>query len=99
MSQGNKMILIDRRLFVGGSALTLVGISNALAQQPKGDAPKTTEADSKKLAQIIAEYIVGFDLKTVPRLVIDRARVFFTDSIGVMLAAVMRRCRILSMRW
>ena len=86
MSQGNKMILIDRRLFVGGSALTLVGISNALAQQPKGDAPKTTEADSKKLAQIIAEYIVGFDLKTVPRLVIDRARVFFTDSIGVMLA-------------
>jgi 2-methylcitrate dehydratase PrpD len=86
VSQSGSKNSVDRRLFVGGSALMLLGMTNALAQQPKADALKMTEAEGKKLAQIIAEYIVGFDLKTIPEPVIDRARVFFTDSIGVMLA-------------
>src|SRR5829696_541839 len=86
MGNGERITSIDRRVFVGGSALTLLGMSNALAQQPKGDAPKMAEADGKKLAQMIAEYIAGFDPKTLPQPAIDRARVFFTDSIGVMLA-------------
>ena len=86
MGNGERLTSIDRRMFVGGSALTLLGVSNALAQQPKGDAPKMAEAGGKKLAQMIAEYIAGFDLKTLPQAAIDRARVFFTDSVGVMLA-------------
>jgi 2-methylcitrate dehydratase PrpD len=73
-------------MFLGVGASALLGVSHALAQQPKADVPKMTEADGKRLAQIIAEYIVGFDLKAVPQPAIDRARVFFTDSIGVMLA-------------
>jgi 2-methylcitrate dehydratase PrpD len=86
MGQSGSMTLVDRRVFVSGSALTLLGMSNVFAQQPKADASKMTEANGKKLAQLIAEYIIGFDLKTVPQPVIDRARLFFTDSVGVMLA-------------
>src|SRR5205085_9307885 len=40
----------------------------------------------KKLAQLIAEYVAGFDLKNVPPEVIRRARVGFIDTMGVMLA-------------
>src|SRR5712671_3027094 len=78
---------VDRRLFLGGSALTLLAMSNeAIAQQPKADAPKPAEPDARKLTQVLAEYIAGFDLKTVPQPVIDRARLVFIDTIGVMLA-------------
>jgi 2-methylcitrate dehydratase PrpD len=86
MGQSGRMTLVDRRAFVGCSALTLLRMSNVSAQQPKADALQMTEANGQKLAQIIAEYIIGFDLKNVPQPVIDRARLFFTDSIGVMLA-------------
>src|SRR5262249_734426 len=44
------------------------------------------EPGDKKLTQRIAEFIAGFDLKTVPPEVIDRARVAFIDPTGVMLA-------------
>ena len=36
-------------------------------------------------AQAIAEFIVSFDLKNVPPIVVDRARVAFIDTVGVML--------------
>jgi 2-methylcitrate dehydratase PrpD len=86
MSHGETKNSIDRRLFVGGTALTLLGVSDALAQQPKADTPKMTEADAKRLAQVIAEFVTSFDLKTVPQPVIDRARTAFIDTVGVMLA-------------
>ncbi len=38
-----------------------------------------------KVAQAIADFIVGFDLKNVPSIVVDRARVAFIDTVGVML--------------
>jgi 2-methylcitrate dehydratase PrpD len=77
---------IDRRLFLGAGALTLGALASpgfggaALAQQPAA-APV-----AKTLSQVLAEFIAGFDLKTVPVEVIDRARAGFIDTIGVMLA-------------
>ena len=48
------------------SALTLLAMSNeAIAQQPKADAPPAEPA--RTLTQVLAEYIAGFDLKTVPQ--------------------------------
>ncbi len=43
-------------------------------------------ATAIKPAQAIAEFIVNFDLKNAPQIVIDRSRVAFIDTIGVMLA-------------
>ena len=40
----------------------------------------------KTLSQILADYVVNFDLKAVPAEVIDRARIGFIDTLGVMLA-------------
>jgi 2-methylcitrate dehydratase PrpD len=79
----------DRRLFLAGSgalamlSANLGGNSAALAQQ-EGDKP-TAEA-GKPLRQILAEFVVGFDLKQVPAEVVDRARVAFIDTIGVAVA-------------
>src|SRR5258705_11043092 len=76
---------VDRRLFLGGSAVTLLAVADgALPQQPQ--APKPAEPDARKLTQVLAQYIAGFDLKNVPQPVIDRARLVFIDTIGVMLA-------------
>jgi 2-methylcitrate dehydratase PrpD len=75
---------LDRRRFLGGSALTLLAMTNdALAQQPKAEPPKE---DAKKLTRLLAEYIAAFDLKSVPQPVIARARLVLIDTIGVMLA-------------
>jgi len=37
-------------------------------------------------SRIIADFVTGFDLQHAPPLVIDRARVAFVDTVGVMLA-------------
>jgi 2-methylcitrate dehydratase PrpD len=72
---------IDRRLLLGAAgALTLLG-QPALAQEAKPAA-----APSKKLSDTIADFVVGFDLKTVPPLGIERARFAFIDTLAVMLA-------------
>jgi 2-methylcitrate dehydratase PrpD len=75
---------LDRRLFVGAGALTLASLSSrAFAQQsPTGAAM----ADSKTISQVVADYVAGFDLKSAPPAAIDRARIAFIDTIGVMLA-------------
>ena len=75
---------LDRRLFVGAGALTLASLSSrAFAQQsPTGAAM----ADAKTISQVVADYIAGFDLKSAPPVAIDRARIAFIDTIGVMLA-------------
>ena len=76
---------LDRRLFLGGSAVTLLGASTgALAQQPQ--APKAGEAATARLSPLIADFITGFDLAKVPPLAIERARLAFIDTVGVMLA-------------
>ena len=78
---------LDRRYFLGASALTLgslpsLGLLDVASAQPAG----ATEPAGKKLTALIAEFIAGFDLKTAPPEAVDRARVAFIDTTGVMLA-------------
>ncbi len=88
MHRENSNASLDRRLFLGASALTLLGASSAFAQEPKGAATRAGGGASKRktLSQAVADYVAGFDLKNVPPQAIDRARVAFIDTIGVMLA-------------
>jgi 2-methylcitrate dehydratase PrpD len=94
----DRMQSIDRRLFLGAGASTLMALP-ALAQQgPGGEAPKASEpkpsvskpagtaVEGKRLGQVVADFVVGFELKDAPAVAIDRARVAFTDTVGVMLA-------------
>ena len=76
---------IDRRLFLGAGALTL-GALTSLPDLAWAQAPGAGEAGAKQLSRLLAEFIAGFDLKNVPPEVIDRARVAFIDTMGVMLA-------------
>jgi len=77
---------VDRRFFLGASALALSSLAGpglrgtAFAQQ------QPAEPGAKKITQVLAEFIAGFDLKTVPAEVIDLARAGFIDTMGVMLA-------------
>jgi len=73
---------LDRRSFIGAGALTMLAVANEAQAQP----PAVQAADAKKLTRVLAEYIVGFDLKNVPQAVIDRSRIALIDTIGVMLA-------------
>jgi 2-methylcitrate dehydratase PrpD len=76
---------LDRRLFLGGSAVTLLGASTgALAQQPQ--APKASEAATVRLSPLIADFVTDFELEKVPPVAIERARTGFVDTVGVMLA-------------
>jgi 2-methylcitrate dehydratase PrpD len=80
---------IDRRLMLGMSASALLGVPGmALAQQEpaKTGSGNGPPADGKRLSQLIADFIVSFDLKTVPPEVVERARVGIIDTVGVMLA-------------
>ena len=80
---------LDRRRFVGGSgALTVLGMAGAaMAQEPKAkDKAKMGGTDAKRVSQSVAEFVTGFDLAKIPQPVIDRARMVFIDTIGVMLA-------------
>src|SRR5207237_7937453 len=67
----------------GAGALTLGTLTNlpdlAWAQQPG-------EPGAKQLSRLLADFIAGFELKNAPPEVIDRARVAFIDTMGVMLA-------------
>jgi 2-methylcitrate dehydratase PrpD len=83
---------VDRRLFVGGSgALTVLGIAGAAQAQPATPAPSAKDqaksaAAAMRVSEAIAQFITGFDLSKVPQPVIERARMVFVDTIGVMLA-------------
>ena len=44
------------------------------------------DAEGRKISQLIADYVAGFDLKAAPPIALDRARIAFIDTIGVMLA-------------
>src|SRR5271156_1242137 len=79
---------IDRRLLLGAAgALGLAGTS-ALARENKPESRpggKPAEA-AKKLSDTIADFVAGFDVKQVPPLAIERARLAFIDTMAVMLA-------------
>ena len=71
----------DRRTFLAAtSALSLFAMNDtAMAQQPAAG----KGAPDKRLRQILAEFVVGFDLDNAPADVVARARVAFIDTIGV----------------
>ena len=74
----NESSTVDRRLFLGAGAATLLAAAGpADAQQPSGavPAPKPSAAgEPKRLSDVIAEFVTGFDLKSVPPLALERAR-------------------------
>lgn len=76
-----------RRLFLAGSgALALMSGSGggAKAQESGGDKP--APIPGKQLRQMLAEFVVAFDLKQVPAEVVDLARLAFIDTVGVAVA-------------
>ena len=75
--------LLDRRAFLGASALTLLSAATAARAQEKPPAPP---GEAGKPTQRIVDFIAGFDLKRVPPLALERARTAFVDTVGVMLA-------------
>ena len=81
---------VDRRLFLGASAVTLLGAAGAArAQAPQAvkapQAAKANDAGAKPTARVV-DFIAGFDLKQAPALAVERARTAFIDTVGVMLA-------------
>ena len=54
--------------------------------EPKAKAKAKAAASAVRVSQAIADFVTGFDLKTVPQPVIERARAVFIDTVGVMLA-------------
>jgi 2-methylcitrate dehydratase PrpD len=75
----------DRRLFflAGTGALALLTTGGAVLAQGEGG---KAAASGRRLRQVLADFVVGFDLKQVPPEVIERARVAFIDTIGVSVA-------------
>ena len=85
---------IDRRAFLGAGTASILGLPSLAQAQQSGGAPSaatapaaTVAADNgKTLSELIADFVTGFELKDAPPIVIERARVAFIDTIGVMLA-------------
>jgi 2-methylcitrate dehydratase PrpD len=76
---------IDRRTLLGaGAAALLVATQTARGEDAK--APPAPPPGGKKLSELIAEFTLAFDLKNAPPLALERARLAFTDTMGVMLA-------------
>jgi 2-methylcitrate dehydratase PrpD len=79
--------LIDRRLFLGAAG-TLPLMGKALAQDTKSDPKPVSKpsATGKRPSDAIADFVVGFDPKSLPPVAIERARLAFIDTLAVMLA-------------
>src|SRR5262249_313483 len=76
---------VDRRSFLGGSAMALAGLPSAShAQEAKPGVVKGGEGG--KPTALLTEFIAGFDLKQAPSLALERGRAAFIDTLGVMLA-------------
>jgi 2-methylcitrate dehydratase PrpD len=85
MKNSQRTDSIDRRLFLRASALTLgaaTGLPGLASAQPSAPAGR----DGKQVRRLLAEFIAGFELKNAPPEALDRARVAFIDTMGVMLA-------------
>src|SRR5262245_65507844 len=76
---------IDRRLFLGTSALAL-GTLTSLPGIASAQQSTAAQPGAKPVGRMLAEFIAGFELKNAPPEVVDRARIAFIDTMGVMLA-------------
>ncbi len=77
---------VDRRAFLGTAAASVVGLPTAAVAQQQPSAGASFAAPGKPVSEIIADFIVGFDLKNAPPVAIERSRTAFVDAVGVMLA-------------
>jgi 2-methylcitrate dehydratase PrpD len=79
---------LDRRVFLGASTATLLGLPGiSLAQQQRPSEPDMgSEPATRAPSLAIARFVTGFDLNSAPPIVIERARIAFVDTVGVMLA-------------
>ena len=74
----------DRRLFlVSTGALALMNAGSAAAQERGG---KPMSVPDKRLRQMLAEFVVGFDLGKAPAEAVAVARTGFIDTVGVAIA-------------
>jgi 2-methylcitrate dehydratase PrpD len=84
----NEPSAVDRRLFLGASAATLLAVAGPADAQHSGapPAPRPAAGEARPLSDVVAAFITGFDLKAVPPLALERARLAFIDTVGVTLA-------------
>src|SRR5262245_65791199 len=79
----------DRRMLIGTGTLAMLGMTGIAHAQQAKETPKAkakAAANAVRVSQTVADFVAGFDLKRVPQPVIERARMMFIDTVGVMLA-------------
>jgi 2-methylcitrate dehydratase PrpD len=91
MTNGQHGHSFDRRIFLGATTATLLGRPDISTAEQKSSGPVTATGNTVvpnpvNPSKIIADFVTGFDVRQAPPLVIDRARVAFVDTVGVMLA-------------
>src|SRR3954466_4864753 len=79
MRRQNSMNFLDRRVFCTGTAAAFL-VPTVVSGET------ATFGESPHLGAQIAQFSAGFDLKSAPTPAIERTRVAFIDTIGVMLA-------------
>jgi len=80
---------IDRRVLLGAGAAAIAGLPSpafSQGQQPGAAGVVDGKQGTRAVAESIADFITGFDLKSAPPVAIERARTAFVDTVGVMLA-------------
>jgi hypothetical protein len=70
---------LDRRIFLGASTATLLGLPRISLQRPSGPG-KVSDPAARAPSQSIADFVTGFDLKSAPPIVSERARIAFVDT-------------------
>jgi 2-methylcitrate dehydratase PrpD len=78
MREAHRTRSLDRRIFLAGSAAALIGVPGAARAQ--------VAAESRPLSARIADFVTGFELKNAPERAVERTRMAFVDTTGVMLA-------------
>src|SRR5262245_14895377 len=77
---------VDRRLFLGAGAATLIGAAGTARAQAQAPQAAGEGAPALKPTARVVDFVAGFNLKAVPALAIERAPLAFIDTVGVMLA-------------
>ena len=77
---------IDRRVLLGAGAVAIAGLPSpafSQRQQPGTTGIADGGQGAKIIAETIADFITGFDLKRAPPVAIERARAAYIDTVGV----------------